>query len=137
MAYTAYILNPKSVDHLLEVFPPKYAEIKCHHITYQYGATSGDDIPEQKEIYVVGYHDNGAMQVLSVRLGVNEKQVRRDNSEPEKYLHITLSFDPEQNISAKHSNDVLENIVKLFGEQALFNLDRNIKIDAKPYYLSP
>lgn len=87
--FTGYELTASTRNMLLERFPPKYKNVKAHHITLEYGISKDTSIPsEPTSVEVVGYIDSGD-GVEGLLVSVNSSTERPDGS---KY-HITWSLD--------------------------------------------
>lgn len=133
--YTAFILDQVSRKELLAAFPAKYARVVVHHITHEFDV-GRDAVPEQpREIKVVGYHDNGHMQVLVAEVDGRKHQIGRPEDTAPRFYHITLSLDPASGAQTHHSNDVLARIVAEKGEAALRNLPEPMMIAAAPKFV--
>jgi hypothetical protein len=131
--YIAFVLDEESRQKLLKTFPPKYADVIAHHITYAYGVSDKEPLPPQpQKIVVRGYHDSGAIQVLIVEIDGRKNQALDENN----FYHITLSLDRSQGVEPKNSNDVLQKIVAAAGEGALYNLPEPIEISAVPAFIN-
>jgi hypothetical protein len=87
--YLAYEVKEGSRQRLLRMFPPKYPETICGHVTIKFPASEGDVPPAPVEsAYVVGYADSGdGLEALVVEIDGGTK--RADG----KFFHITLSLD--------------------------------------------
>lgn len=132
--YAAYVILESSREKLLESFAPKYPDVIAHHITHKYGANETDLPPMPNQVRVTGYHDSGAIEVLVVAVDDARHQKRRDGETP-RYYHITLSLDRAKGVEPKHSNDVLQQLVDQFGEDALDNMPEPLKISVIPSLL--
>lgn len=132
--YTAYVIGDASRAELLERFPPKYPDIIAHHITLKYGAAEGETPREPGHVRIVGHHDGGNIQVLVAEVdGEQHQQTETDGAK--RFLHITLSLDKAQGVSARNSNDLLEKIASEQGEAALRNLREPFSIRVAPQFL--
>lgn len=49
MSYLAFVLDGKTRTHLLELIPPSFPDVICHHITIQHGHK--DDLAEVLKVY--------------------------------------------------------------------------------------
>jgi hypothetical protein len=89
--FLAYELDSESRARLLQIFPPKYADVVCHHVTIRYPARKADVLPDLPSLCeVVGYADSGdGVEVLVV--AIDGQVVRPDG----RYFHITHSLDRE------------------------------------------
>jgi hypothetical protein len=130
--YAAYVLDDLSREKLLRRFPPKYPETVAHHITHKYGAAAADVPPVPGKITVAGYHDSGAIEVLTVLVDGCSFQATPGER---RYYHITHSLDRAQGVAPKNSNDVLAALVSMQGEGALYNLPEPLDIMAVPQLL--
>lgn len=130
--YAAYVLDDLSREKLLRRFPPKYPETVAHHVTHKYGATAADVPPPPGIITVAGYHDSGAIEVLTVLVDGCSFQATPGER---RYYHITHSIDRAQGVAPKNSNDVLAALVSMQGEGALYNLPEPLDIMAVPQLL--
>lgn len=130
--YAAYVLDDLSREKLLRRFPPKYPETVAHHVTHKYGATAADVPPAPGKITVAGYHDSGAIEVLTVLVDGCSFQATPGER---RYYHITHSIDRAQGVAPKNSNDVLAALVSMQGEGALYNLPEPLDIMAVPQLL--
>ena len=112
--YVGYFLTEQSRNLLLEKFPPKFKKVFCDHITYAFGHSDKNIVPESNNISVVGYKlDKNGLEALVVSIGSTSR--RPDGS----IFHITHSLDPNK-FKSKDSN-VLVN-------KGFDRLDRPIKI---------
>lgn len=86
--FTGYELTASTRSMLLEIFPPKYERVICHHITEAYGVPKDAEPPAMPEdVRVVGYIDSGdGVEGLLVALNGNVKRPDGNN------YHITLSI---------------------------------------------
>ncbi len=102
-AYSAFLLDDKSRNELMKVFPPKYPDVIAHHVTLQFGIPADSKIPDMpNDIQVVGYADNGeSLEALVV--SVNGSVKRPDG----KVFHITWSLDKSKGIKPVHSNNLI------------------------------
>lgn len=86
--FIGYELSPSTRNMLIELFPPKYERVICHHITEKYGVTKDHAVPEKPEkIQIVGYIDSGD-GIEGFIVAINDSVERPDGS---KY-HITHSI---------------------------------------------
>jgi hypothetical protein len=99
--YSAYVLSKKSRRELLTVFPPKFSEVRAHHITVKFGLSKSDQKPHSANIEVVGYASDDSLEAAVV--AVNGRTGRSDGS----IYHITLSHGPGR--KASQSNGLLAN----------------------------
>ncbi len=129
--YISFVLDDNSRNLLLSTFPAPYPDIITHHITYAFHVPNKNIPDTPKDIRVVGHHDNGAIQVLSVEIDGKNIQTTRED-EITRYLHITVSLDRTKGHSPSDANDVLQQIVEQHGESALKNLETPLTITAKP-----
>jgi hypothetical protein len=97
--YSAYVLSKKSRAKILATFPPKFSDIRSHHITVKFGLSKDDRIPHQANVKVVGYTADDSLEAVVV--SVNGKTQRPDG----KIYHITLSHEP--NRKSSQSNNVI------------------------------
>lgn len=103
--YSGYKILNSSREKLLELFPPKYATVICHHITEQYPVSSKNDVPEQPEnVEVIGYLDDG-IGIECLLVSIDGKTKRPDG----KIYHITLSLDSMLGYKPVSSNDLIAN----------------------------
>jgi hypothetical protein len=102
MGSIAYNISEKSRETLLAMFTPKYAEVRCHHITVVFGVACNVELPAPpKALEVVGYaSDESGIECLVVAVDGSTK--REDGST----FHITLSRGAER--KSVESNDVLK-----------------------------
>lgn len=130
MGYLAYKISDESRARLLSDFPPKFADVVCHHVTMIFGISKPDDstidtfnaanIP----VSVVGYSEDNACEALVVSVG-EAGTVREDG----KVFHITHSLDKASGITPKYSNVMLERVgwtpltkpIKISGVFGFFN----------------
>ena len=130
--YIAFVIDDKSRQKLLKIFPPKYPDVIAHHITHAFGVSDKEPLPAQPENVVVrGYHDSGAIQVLVVEVDGRKNQ----GLDTSNFYHITLSLDRAQGVTPKNSNDILQKIVSNGGEEALRNLPAPIEISVTPVFI--
>lgn len=100
--YTAYVLDEKSREVLLQRFPPKYKDVVGHHITVEFGVSADTLPPQDAKLRVIGHIDNGdGLEALAVL--VDGSTVRKDG----KTYHITWSLDCDK-FKPKDSNMLLE-----------------------------
>lgn len=132
--YTAFVLDAASRQKLLDMFQPKYGRVVAHHVTHEFGATR-DNLPQKpQDIRVVGFHDDGKMQVLAVEVDERRQQpARKDGSA--NYYHITLSLDAAAGAETHHANDVLKQVVAEKGEAGLRNLSEPVTVEAEPRFI--
>lgn len=102
--FTGYLLSESSRQKLLSLFPPKYPEVVCHHVTEQFGVPVGTEAPEKPEsVVVVGYVNDevGGVEGLLVQVdgSVNRKK--------DGMYHITLSLDRSKGAKPFHTNRVI------------------------------
>jgi len=96
--YQAFVLSEPSVKKLLSKFPPKFENVKAHHITHLYDSPS--EVPKAPEsIKVVGIAENESVQALVVEI---DGSIKRPDG---KIYHITLSLG--KGAKANDSNDLL------------------------------
>ncbi len=99
--YSAYVLDKKSRAKLLDLFPPKFEKVICHHITVKFGLSKDDKKPQPAKINVIGYTSDDGLEALVVT--VNGKSYRSDGST----YHITLSHGPGR--KPVQSNNLVKN----------------------------
>jgi hypothetical protein len=100
--YQAFEVSAASRSALAEVFPPKFPEFIGHHITYKFGVSSDQPLPEASTLRVVGYAcDEAGIEALVVE--VDGTTVRPDG----KTFHITWSLDREAGFKPVKSNDLI------------------------------
>ena len=101
--YTAYVLNDKKRETLLDIFEPAFSKVLAHHITLIFNAQSDTPIPPIESVEITHFvTDNNGIEALVV--SVNGESIREDGS----YYHITWSLDPEAALPAyikNHNND--------------------------------
>ena len=101
-SYTAYVLTKHARNKILSTFPPKFPEVRAHHITVKFDVPKNQRIPpHQAKIEVVGYASDDGLEAAVV--SVNGKTARPDG----KVYHITLSHNPDR--KAVQSNNLLQN----------------------------
>lgn len=83
--FLAYNLTEESSKKLLKKFPPIFSQIQAHHVTYKFGVTEDEKIPEAKKVEVIGYLRNSDIECVIVK--VKETTQRPDNL----FYHITIS----------------------------------------------
>ena len=98
-SYSAYVLSKKSRNKILSIFPPKFPQVRVHHITVKFGLSKEDRVPHQANIEVVGYASDPSLEALVVT--VNGKERRPDGN----IYHITLSHTGDR--KAVQSNAVI------------------------------
>jgi len=111
--YSAYVLSKKSRAKILSTFPPKFPEVRAHHITVKFGLSKEDRIPRQAKIEVVGYAADDSLEAVVV--SVNGREHRSDGG----IYHITLSHTADRKSS--QSNNVIAQGWEPVSE--LFNID--------------
>ena len=102
MGIIQYKLTDRCRRRLLRQFPPRYKNVKCDHITLEFGVPKPDKLPPlPKKLFAVGYAtDAKGVECLVVQ--VNNIIKRRPSG---KIFHITLSIaDGRQSVE---SNQVL------------------------------
>ena len=100
--YQAFELDASSRAKLAKLFPPKFPEFIGHHITYKFGVSSDEPLPDVSEIQVVGYGCNPkGIEALVVE--VNGTTERPDGG----VYHCTWSLDREAGFKPVKSNDLL------------------------------
>lgn len=129
--YISFVLDDDSRNRLLSTFPAPYPDIIAHHITYAFHVPNKDIPDTPKDILIVGHHDNGEIQVLSVEIDGKNTQMKREDDNT-RYLHITMSLDRAKGHSPSDANAVLQQIVEQYGESALKNLETPLPITATP-----
>ena len=100
--YSGYLLTENSRAKLLEIFPPKYSRIICHHITEKFDTPSDEPVPQiPKNVQVTGYIDSGdGVEGLLVK--IDGSSIRPDGNT----YHITLSI--SENRKPKDTNDYIQ-----------------------------
>jgi hypothetical protein len=100
--YQAFELDSASRSRLAQEFPPKFPEFIGHHITYKFGVSSEEPLPEAHSFKVVGYGCNPAgIEALVVEVdGTTE---RPDGG----IFHCTWSLDRDAGFKPVKSNDLL------------------------------
>ena len=127
--YTAYQLPETERARLLDIFPAKFDKIVMHHVTYDFDVTSDEKPPEIGQACIVGCHANDRIQALVVEL---DGQKFQKTAHEKRYLHITMSRDTASGARNVESNQMLDQIVKTSGEDALYNLSEPILFKAIP-----
>lgn len=133
--YAAYVLTQDARADILARFPAKYPKVSAHHITHSYGAKAESIPPPPEKVTVVGYHDDGASQVLVVEVDGRKHQGAHADEGTPRFYHITLSYDPAQGVRAVSSNAMLEKSARENGEAALRNLTEPFEIEVTPALL--
>ena len=98
-SHSAYVLSKKSRAKILATFPPKFPQVRAHHITVKFGLSKEDRVPHQAKIEVIGYACDESLEALVVT--VNAKERRPDGN----IYHITLSH--TANRKPAQSNNVI------------------------------
>ena len=98
--YTALVLTPAAKDVLLNVYKPKYENIKADHVTVNFDVSEDTVLPVVNSIEVIGYINDGIGLDLAL-VAVNGKTRRADGGT----YHITISFGEGR--KAKDSNQVI------------------------------
>ena len=129
--YISFVLDDDSRNRLLSTFPAPYPDIISHHITYAFHVPNKNIPDTPKDIRIVGHHDNGNIQVLSVEIDGKNTQMKREDDDT-RYLHITMSLDRAKGHRPSDANAVLQQIVQQYGESALKNLETPLTITATP-----
>ena len=95
-------LDREQREHLLERFPPRYADAIADHVTLKTDAKS-DPLPDPVDAAIVGRADDGdSLECMVVTIdGTTD---RPDGST----FHITWSLDKAKGRKARESNDVLK-----------------------------
>lgn len=119
--YSCFKLTPESKSYILSRFPPLFDTTKCDHVTYQFGCSKDDPLPQKSTVQVVGYCCEDGIECLVVT--VNGTVLRRDG----KIYHITLSLDKEL-YKPKDSNMIIEK----YGWE---DLDERLNIESYPKFI--
>lgn len=106
-SYLAFELSPTSRGHLIELYPPKYSKVVCHHVTVVFRPSESEFIEVMRKIgslspvvEAFGYTDDGSLECISVM--VNDHVRRPFNG----FYHVTHSLN--QGRKPVDSNKVLE-----------------------------
>jgi hypothetical protein len=103
--YTCYLLSEASRNMLLKMFPPKYPQVICHHVTIQYPATKETPLPSSPEsIQVVGYLDDG--EGLECFIVAVDGDTKRPSDG--KVFHITHSLNSMLGYKPVDSNTLIQ-----------------------------
>ncbi|AUZ94815.1 hypothetical protein FDI40_gp003 [Agrobacterium phage Atu_ph07] len=94
--YSGWVIDEKSRNKILEVFPPKFDRVIAHHVTKE---LSGN-MPEIATIEVIGYAEDSKIECIVVR--VNGTEYRADG----KMYHVTLSVDSKSDAKPVDSNKI-------------------------------
>ena len=90
--YLAFEISEASRKKLLEIFPPKFSKVICHHVTIEFNLT-----PEKlkklepllrSRVMVIGKAEGEGIEAIAVSLDGNRRRV--DGS----FYHVTLSLNP-------------------------------------------
>lgn len=121
--YSCYLLTDKTLEKLLELFPPKYERTIAHHITVRFKGINKDDFPPEETIQVIGYVDSkDGLEALVAQVGDSSK--RPDGS----VYHITWSL--RGSYKPYDSNLLLR-------QKGYMLLDDPIEIEADPCLMYP
>lgn len=107
--YLAYVLSPSSRERLLKIYPPKFSNVICHHITIDFNInperlkTFKHLLDWTPEVITYGYACDDSLECLAVKVG--QDKYRLDES----FYHITLSLEPPR--KPVHSNN-LRDLIK-------------------------
>jgi hypothetical protein len=117
-----YKLTDRCRRRLLRQFPPRYKNVKCDHITAEFGIPKPENLPAlPKKLFVVGYATDGhGVECLVVQ--VNNIIKRRPSG---KVYHITLSIADGR--KSMESNQVLAKV-------KWRRLKRKVRLQATVYY---
>ncbi len=95
-------LSAQSRNELLAKFPPVFADVICHHITYVFASVSERDLPKPPtQVLVIGYAISDNVEALVVSI---DGKTRRPDGQT---FHITHSVDRAAGGKPKMSNDVI------------------------------
>lgn len=102
MGMIQYTLTDRCRKRLLRTFPPRFANVKCDHITLKFGVPRPAALsPLPKKLFVVGYATDGKGVECLVVEADKSTRVRGGRNT----LHVTLSIaDGRRSVE---SNDVL------------------------------
>ena len=120
--FLSYVLSDTSRNELLNLFKPQYADVICHHVTYDFAKKGAAMPPVAHTAHVVGYADSGdGLEALVVE--INGTTTRPDG----KLFHITLSLDRAAKKKPFDSNNLVS---KGFDHVSPFS----IQVDARQIY---
>ena len=98
-----YKLNDQSREKLVEIFPPTFPDVICHHITHIFDTSDEKYLPKNPtKVLVVGYAISDNIECLVVSID------GRTNRPDSKLYHITHSIDRAAGAKPVMSNDVLK-----------------------------
>jgi hypothetical protein len=95
-SYLAFVLSDESRESLLEMFPPTFSKVICHHVTIIFGVTAGQLLKYQNahkkdpRVYVTGYVIGEGVECLTVMIGEDTRRRFGDGG----IYHITMSVEP-------------------------------------------
>lgn len=101
--YTCYVVDGDSRARLLDLIPPKYADVIAHHITVRFGVSSDAAPPDMpSSVCVTGVADDGRA-IQGLRVAIDGSTVRDDG----RIYHITWSIDRSQGARPVDTNRVM------------------------------
>jgi hypothetical protein len=103
MGSIAYNLTDASRDALIKRFPPLFSEVKCHHITVEFGVPDDKKLPSAPNtLRAIAYvSDDAGIECLVVK--VDGTVARGDGGT----FHLTLSRNADR--QSVESNDIIKN----------------------------
>jgi hypothetical protein len=114
MAYLAYVLDEKSRAYILQHFQPKFPDVLCHHVTFDFGKAFYDIHSLKKPmVKIIGYCSDDSLEALVVT--VDGRVARADS----KVYHVTLSLDKSKGRKPVDSNHAIAK----FGYQNVSPID--------------
>jgi hypothetical protein len=114
--YLAYEIDPDSRKELLAMFPPKYPDVICHHVTIRFPVSRTSVLPDlPSRCEVIGYADSGdGVEALVVE--IDGRVVREDGN----LFHITHSLDRGNGKKPLHSNALVRKGFNELGNRVIF-----------------
>lgn len=101
--YIAYVLTDASRAKLLAAVPAVYPEVIAHHITYKFGVSDAEPLPDQPtSIRAVKAYDAGD-GVQAVEVEVDGSSARPDGG----VFHVTISIDRAAGRTPVHSKKLI------------------------------
>jgi hypothetical protein len=102
---TGWILDAQDRERLLVAFPPRYANVIAHHVTYWGKKGAQSSPPEPATFKVVGHADDGR-GIEALVVSVDGSCDRPDGS----IYHITWSLDPGSGLKPVDSNRLIADV---------------------------
>jgi hypothetical protein len=102
MGSIAYNLTKASRDAVLKRFPPRFSEVKCDHITVEFGVADDKKLPPApKSVRIIAHViDETGIECLVVKI---DGTVQRDDGNT---FHVTLSRNTDR--QSVESNNIIK-----------------------------